>query len=481
MRDEDKKKGGDANPLVAEELLSLGKITCPIVMTSLLLYIRSIISMLFLGHLGETELAGGSLSIGFANITGYSVIKGLAMGMEPICGQAYGAKRWAVLSQTYLKTLFLLLLATIPISLLWVNMEPALLWLGQDPTITSTARIYIKYLVPDLLAQALLQPLRIFLRTQSLTTPLTISAAFALLLHLPINYLLVFRLNMGVKGVALATAWTTFNINLGLLAYLVAAKKAIKPWEGAMAAISCFRGWQQLLKLAVPSVVSVCLEWWWYEVMLILCGLFRNPQACVSAMGILIQTTGLIYVFPSSLSLGLSTRVGNLLGAAQPARAQWATEVGMAVAGTCGLTAMAFTAAVRNVWGKMYTSEPQVLALTSVALPIVGFCEIGNCPQTAGCGVMTGCARPKVGAHINFGSFYLVGLPVAVILGFGFNMGFLGLCFGLVAAQGSCVFMMVRAIRRTDWKLQAERTKEMLIEATEGEKDNDLEANLLLR
>ncbi|KAJ4970188.1 hypothetical protein NE237_003287 [Protea cynaroides] len=49
--------------------------------------------MLFLGYLGDIQLAGGSLSIGFANITGYSVIKGLAMGMEPICCQAYGAKR----------------------------------------------------------------------------------------------------------------------------------------------------------------------------------------------------------------------------------------------------------------------------------------------------------------------------------------------------------------------------------------------------
>ena len=82
---------------IAEELKSLWAISGPMVLTGLLQYSRAIISMLFLGRLGETELAGGSLALGFANITGYSVISGLALGMEPICGQAYGAKRWGLL------------------------------------------------------------------------------------------------------------------------------------------------------------------------------------------------------------------------------------------------------------------------------------------------------------------------------------------------------------------------------------------------
>ncbi|KAH9330533.1 hypothetical protein KI387_002641, partial [Taxus chinensis] len=68
---------------VVEELLKLGRISGPIIVTGLLLYLRGMISMQFLGYLGELELAGGSLSIGFSNITGYSVISGLAMGMEP--------------------------------------------------------------------------------------------------------------------------------------------------------------------------------------------------------------------------------------------------------------------------------------------------------------------------------------------------------------------------------------------------------------
>ncbi|KAJ6946347.1 hypothetical protein NC651_001173 [Populus alba x Populus x berolinensis] len=66
------------------------------------------ISMLFLGRLGELALAGGSLAIGFANITGYSILSGLSMGMEPICGQAFGAKRYKLLGITLQRTILLL-------------------------------------------------------------------------------------------------------------------------------------------------------------------------------------------------------------------------------------------------------------------------------------------------------------------------------------------------------------------------------------
>ncbi|XP_072978641.1 protein DETOXIFICATION 49-like [Typha angustifolia] len=460
---------------VVEELHLLGRIVLPIMITSFLLYSKSVISMLFLGHLGDTALAGGSLAIAFANITGYSLLKGLTMGMEPICCQAYGAKRWAVLSHTFQMTLILLLLFIIPISLLWINLKPILLFLGQDSGITGVAQDYILFSLPDLLAQAFLHPLTIFLRTQNLTRSITFCAAFALMLHIPINFFLVSYLGFGVRGVALASAWNTININLGLVCFLLQSNSALKPW--ARSSLAGLKGWGRLIGLSLPNAVSVCLEWWWYEVMLILCGLLADPRPSVAAMGILIQTTGLIYVLPSSLSMGLSTRVGHELGACRPARAHLASTVGLAVAITCGLVAFLFTLGVKDAWGRMFSDEPQILELTAAVLPIVGFCELGNCPQTAGCGVLRGSARPTIGANINFSSFYLVGLPVAAVAGFKLGYGFIGLWMGLVAAQASCACLMMYIVGHMDWEAQAGRAEE-LTRAGDGEK-NDLEASLL--
>ncbi|KAF8380325.1 hypothetical protein HHK36_027809 [Tetracentron sinense] len=445
--------------LTITEANSIANIALPMILTGLLLYSRSMISMLFLGRLGELALAGGALAIGFANITGYSILSGLAMGMEPICGQAFGAKRHTLLGLCLQKTVLLLLFTSIPIALLWLNIKKILLLCGQDDEIATEAQSYILYSLPDLLAQSLLHPLRIYLRTQSITLPLTYCATLAILLHIPINYLLVSVLDLGIKGVALSGVWSNFNLVGSLIIYIFVSGVYSKTWEGISS--ECLKGWKSLLNLAIPSCISVCLEWWWYEIMILLCGLLLNPRATVASMGILIQTTSLIYIFPSSLSFAVSTRVGNELGANRPEKARIAALVGLSCSFILGLSALLFAVMVRRVWASMFTQDAEIIALTSLVLPIIGLCELGNCPQTTGCGVLRGTARPKVGANINLGCFYLVGMPVAVGLGFFYGLDFQGLWLGLLAAQGSCVVTMLIILGRTDWECQARRAKEL--------------------
>ncbi|XP_065858193.1 protein DETOXIFICATION 49-like [Euphorbia lathyris] len=455
------------------EAKSIANIAFPMILTGLLLYSRSMISMLFLGRLGDLDLAGGSLAIGFANITGYSILSGLAIGMEPICGQAFGAKRYKLLGLTLQRTILLLLLISIPISFLWLNMKKILLFCGQDDDIATKSQTYILFSLPDLILQSLLHPLRIYLRTQSITLPLTFCAALSILFHIPINYFLVYVLNLGIKGVALSGIWTNFNLVASLIIYVSISGVYKQTWVGV--SLNCLKEWKSLLNLAIPSCISVCLEWWWYEIMILLCGLLINPRATVASMGILIQTTSLIYIFPSSLSFSVSTRVGNELGANNPKRAKLSAMIGLFSSFFLGISALFFSITVRNIWGKMFTSDSEIITLTSMVLPIIGLCEIGNCPQTTGCGVLRGTARPKMGANINLGCFYLVGMPVAIWLSFYGGFDFKGLWLGLLAAQGSCVVTMLVFLARTDWELEARRAKELtgVVNCSDFDDDND--------
>ncbi|XP_027362222.1 protein DETOXIFICATION 49 [Abrus precatorius] len=446
--------------LALKEAKCIANIALPMVLTGLLLYSRSIISMLFLGRVGELALAGGSLAIGFANITGYSVLSGLAMGMEPICGQAFGAKRFKLLGLAMQRTVVLLLLTSVFISFLWLNMKKILLLCGQQEDIASEAQSFILFSLPDLVAQSLLHPLRIYLRSQSVTLPLTYTASLSILLHVPINYFLVSVLKLGIKGIALGAVWTNFNLVVSLIIYIWVSGIHTKTWPG-FSLNGCFKGWKALLNLAIPSCVSVCLEWWWYEIMILLCGLLINPHATVASMGVLIQTTALIYIFPSSLSIGVSTRVGNELGAGNPKKAKLAALVGLCFSYILGFSALFFAVSVRHVWASMFTRDAQIIALTSTVLPIIGLCELGNCPQTTVCGVLRGTARPKLGANINLGCFYLVGMPVAVWLSFFAGFDFKGLWLGLLAAQGSCMVTMLFVLARTNWEGQVQRAKEL--------------------
>ncbi|XP_057471521.1 protein DETOXIFICATION 49-like [Actinidia eriantha] len=463
--------------LAIKESKSIAQIALPMMLTGLLLYSRSMISMLFLGNLGGLALAGGSLAVGFANITGYSILSGLAMGLEPICSQAFGAKKLTTLGISLQRTILLLIFTSVPIAVLWLNMKKILLLCGQDEIIATQGQLYLFYSLPDLLAQSFLHPLRIYLRSQSVTLPLTLCATLTTILHVPINYFLVSKLDLGIKGIALGGVLFNFNLVILLIVYIIISGIYKNTWCGL--STECLRDWKLLLNLAIPSCVSVCLEWWWYEIMILLCGMLVNPKATVASMGILIQTTSLIYIFPSSLSFSVSTRVGNELGAGRPKKAKRAAMVGLCWSIMLGFSALVFAVMVRNLWATMFTHDREIIALTSLVLPIIGLCELGNCPQTTGCGVLRGTAQPKVGANINLGCFYLVGMPVAVGLGFLARLDFTGLWLGLLAAQSSCVVTMLVVLGRTDWEAQARRAKELtggliVEESEETEEDKPL-------
>lgn len=149
-------------------------------------------------------------------------------------------------------------------------------------------------------------------------------------------------------------------------------------------------------------------------------------------------------------------QVGNELGAGKPYKARLAAMVALACAFLIGIINVIWTVILRQSWGKLFTPDTTVTVLVASVMPIMGLCELGNCPQTTGCGILRGTARPAVGARINLGSFYFVGTPVAVGLAFGLKFGFSGLWYGLLSAQVACAIWILHSVLcATDWEAEA--------------------------
>ncbi|KAK9146970.1 hypothetical protein Sjap_006873 [Stephania japonica] len=462
-------------PELVEELRRIKDIALPIAAMGLVGYLKGIISIVCMGRLGRLELAGGALAVGFTNITGYSILSGLAMGMDPLCSQAFGSRNLPLVVVTLKRTIIMLLCASVPIGFLWANLETFMVRLHQDPDVAKVASLYCRFALPDLIANSLLHPLRIYLRNRGTTWPLMWCTLLASLLHLPITMFLAFNLRFGVQGIAVATFLTNF-ITLGLLAcYMfcshgseellykpLSSQPSLLPITSSSSSLSLLgEDWWILLRLALPSCVAVCLEWWWYEFMTLLAGYLHQPHVTLSVSAIVIQTTSLMYTLPTALSASVSTRVGNELGAGRPGNARLTTLLGMALAGMVSILGFLWTTIGREPWGRLFTHDSDVLELTTAVLPIIGLCELANCPQTTGCGMLRGSARPATGAAINLYSFYLVGTPVAIILAFFLELGLAGLCYGLLAAQVTCAFSIIAVIYKTDWDRESLKAKDL--------------------
>lgn len=60
--------------VIIEELKRLVKLAAPLVTVNVLLFSLQLISLVFVGHLGELQLSGASMAISFASVTGFSLL-----------------------------------------------------------------------------------------------------------------------------------------------------------------------------------------------------------------------------------------------------------------------------------------------------------------------------------------------------------------------------------------------------------------------
>ncbi|PSR96719.1 Protein DETOXIFICATION like [Actinidia chinensis var. chinensis] len=75
-------------------------------------------------------------------------------------------------------------------------------------------------------------------------------------------------------------------------------------------------------------------------------------------------------------------------------------------------------------------------------------------------GAARGCGWQKIGAYVNLGAYYLVGLPSAIILTFVFHFGGKGLWIGIIGGSSLQGLLLLSFTMRTDWELQARKARD---------------------
>ncbi|KAH9739214.1 protein DETOXIFICATION [Citrus sinensis] len=279
-----------------EELKKTGRIAAPMVAVSVLQYLLQVVSTVMVGHLSQLALSSVAIATSLTNVTGFSLLSGMAGGLETLCGQAYGAAQFRKLGvHTYTAIISLILVCPL-VCLLWIFMDKLLPLIGQDPVISHEARKYSMWLIPALFGSAILKPLTRYFQTQSLILPMFASSFLILCFHIPACWTLVFKLELGSMGAALAFSLSTWLnvILLGLyMMYSLACEKTRAPVsKESLLAIG------QFFRLAIPSAIMVCLKWWSMEILILLSGLLPNPKLETSVLSICLTISTLHFTIP---------------------------------------------------------------------------------------------------------------------------------------------------------------------------------------
>ncbi|XP_060670714.1 protein DETOXIFICATION 16 isoform X1 [Ziziphus jujuba] len=427
----------------------------PLIAVNMLLFCLQVISVMFVGHLGELSLSGASVGTSFAAVTGFSLLMGLSTALETLSGQAYGAKQYDMMGIYMQRAMFILLLGCIPLAIIWANTRSILTLLGQNAAIAAEAGQYALFMIPSIFAYALLQCFFRFLQTQNIVFPMVLSCGITTLLHVFMCWILVFKSGLGNRGAAMANS-ISYWINVLLLGlYVKFSSSCAKTWTGFSK--ESFRSIPAFLKLAIPSAVMICLEMWSFEMLVLLSGLLPNPKLETSVLSISLNTVGTVWMIPSGLSAAVSTRVSNELGAGNPKAARLSVLVVLVLAITEGLFVASILIMIRNFWGYAYSKETEVVKYVSKLMPILAVLCFIDGLQSVLSGNARVCGWQKLGAYVNLGSYYLVGIPSAVLLAFVFHVGGKGLCLGIICALVVQLLFLFTITIRTNWEQEAKK------------------------
>ncbi|KAI9120155.1 hypothetical protein K1719_008803 [Acacia pycnantha] len=437
----------------SQEVKTIACIAGPVIPVLSSQLFLQIIAIMIAGHLDELSLSGTALAISIATVTGFSFLVGMASGLETLCGQAYGAKQYKKLGLLTYTATFSLLLVCVPLSLVWIYMEKILVFIGQDPLISHEAGKFTTWLVPSLFGSAFLQPLIRYYQMQSLVLPMLISSCTTLILYVPLCWALVFKSGLHNVGAAVAiSVWIWTNVIVLSLYMKFSSACAL---TRAPISMELFRGIGEFLRFSVPSAIMMCLEWWSFELIVLLSGLLPNPQLETSVLSVCLNTLATLYTIPYGIGAGASTRISNELGAGNPNAARLAVVASMSLAifETTVLSATLFFC--RRLYGYVFSNEKEVVDYVAVMAPLVSLSVILDSIQAVLSGVARGCGWQHIGVYINLGAYYLCGIPMAAALSFWLKLRGRGLWIGIqVGIFLQNVFLAIITCR-INWKQQA--------------------------
>lgn len=181
----------------------------------------------------------------------------MASAVQTVCGQAYGAKKYAAMGVICQRAIILHLGAAVLLTFLYWYSGPILEAIGQTESIAEQGQIFARGLIPQLYAFAISCPMQRFLQAQNIVNPLAYMSVGVFLVHILLTWLVVYVLDYGLFGAAmtLSFSWWMLVVLNGL--YILLSPSCKETWTGF--SIKAFKGIWPYLKLTLASAVML-----WY-------------------------------------------------------------------------------------------------------------------------------------------------------------------------------------------------------------------------
>ena len=126
----------------------------------------------------------------------------------------------------------------------------------------------------------------------------------------------------------------------------------------------------------------------------------------------------MVFMLYLGVSIAGNVRIGYALGAGLPKRAALAANLTIGLALGCSVLCAVFLLSFRTSLPYLFTHDKQINAYTSELLYVAAAFQVADAMNGAIQGIFRGSGRQHLGAWLNFAAYYVLGIPVSVLVGF---------------------------------------------------------------
>ncbi|CAN4114858.1 unnamed protein product [Withania somnifera] len=433
----------------------LWRIVGPAIFSRIASYSMFLITQAFAGHLGDLELAAMSIASNVVLGFDFGLMLGMASALETLCGQAFGAKKYYMLGVYLQRSWIVLSLCCIIMLPIFFFATPVLKFLGQPEDVSELSGVVVLAFIPMHFCFAFQFPIQRFLQCQLKNNVIAWANFVAFTCHVLTSWLIVYKFQLGIIGTAFTLAFSWWLVFFILFCYTVCGGCPLS-WTGF--SMEAFTGLWDFFKLSVSSGVMLCLENWYYKVLIVMTGNLENAKIALDALSICMNINGWEMMIPLGFFAGTGVRVANELGAGNGRGAKFASIVAVTHSIVIGLFFWILIIFFHNELAVIFSTSKPVLEAVHKLSILLAFTVLLNSVQPILSGVAIGSGWQAYVAYINLGCYYLLGTPLGFIMGWGFHYGVMGIWAGMIFG-GTAVQTVILAVItiRCDWTKEAEK------------------------
>jgi MATE family multidrug resistance protein len=425
---------------------ALTRLALPVVTVQLGLMLMGVVDTMMVGHLSATALAAvalGNLYFWTISIVGV----GTLLALDPIVAQAVGAHDEPAIARGLQRGVILAVLVTFPIALALLSVRSVLRWIGQPDDLVPGATVFVRLIVPSLLPFYCFIVFRQTLQALGRIAPIVWVTLAANLLNAGLDWLLIFgnlgAPALGIAGTALATSISRWAMAAALLWIAWGdLGPRLRPWRREAWDLGALG---RMARLGFPIGAQMFFEYGVFGVVGALMG--RIGTLAMAGHQIALNLAAIVFMVPQGLGAAAAVLVGRAVGAEDQARVRRAALAALLLgAGFMSCTAALFVLFPRSL-ASLYTPDPAVIAMAGTLVVLGGWFAIFDGLQAVAIGVLRGIGDTRVPVILSLVGYWLVGLPVSLLLAFRAGHGPEGLWWGLVLGLAVTAAVLLGRVR----------------------------------